>query len=337
MTTLSSISKYLKHDLPNYEKCKLRIGEKDFFIPSYSEYYMLFKYNYTVPQMKSICRHYKLPRTGSKKVLEKILYNYLFYSHQAIKIQKYARGYLQRKLNKLRGPAFMNRKLCVNDCDFFTLEPVKNISHTQFYSFKDSDGFTYGFDILSLWQLFEKSSTIENPYNRNEIPPETKNILSKLIKLNKRKSTKINVTLADSNLNLEKELELRIVSLFQFINNLGHYTDHSWFISLSKSRLIHFYRELVDIWNHRAQISNEVKHKIYPYGNPFRMVTNYSLSHDSSLYDLRKFCVVACENLVFYGNTQDDKTLGAYYILSALTLQSHEAAVALPWLYQSVV
>ena len=40
---------------------------------------------------------------------------------------------------------------------------------SQFFSFKDDDGFIYGFDILSLWQLYEKSNTIENPYNRQGV------------------------------------------------------------------------------------------------------------------------------------------------------------------------
>ena len=31
------------------------------------------------------------------------------------------------------------------------------------------------------------------------------------------------------------------------------------------------------------------------------------------------------------------KTLGAYYVLTALTIVSTNAAIALPWLYQSVI
>ena len=43
----------------------------------------------------------------------------------------------------------------------------------------------------------------------------------------------------------------------------------------------------------------------------------------------------------FFGKTgqitQQFKTLGSYYVLTALTLVSQEASTALPWLYQSVV
>jgi hypothetical protein len=131
-------------------------------------------------------------------------------------------------------------------------------------------------------------------------------------------------------------LELRIIDLFQAINYLGHYTDHSWFMSLNKIKLIRFCRELYDIWIHRAQISEETKLRIYPNGNPFSIVQMTHLSIHNSLYDLRKNTTYICENLVYYGITNDDKNLGAYYILSALTLQSLEAATALPSYSSSV-
>lgn len=333
----SVIEGYLQKKLPGFEKRSIRINDEDFFIPTENEHYLLFKYNYTVSQLKQICKKYKLPRTGSKTILMTYIYNYLNLSSKAIQIQKYVRGYLQRKQNKMRGPAFMNRTKCVNDCDFFTLDSVKSIPNNQFYSLEDKDGFIYGFDILSLWQLFEKSNVVENPYNRQSFPPETREILVSLIKMNKTKNTKINITMTDSIVDMEKQLELRTVELFQYINTLGHYTDHYWFLGLDKVRIIRFCRELYDIWVHRAQISDETKNRIYPNGNPFRSIHMNSLHVNNSLYELRKIATLVCENLVYYGINNDDRNLGAYYILSALTLQSSEAANALPWLYQSVM
>jgi hypothetical protein len=37
------------------------------------------------------------------------------------------------------------------------------------------------------------------------------------------------------------------------------------------------------------------------------------------------------------GNTRDSRGLGAYYVLSALTLVSQSARNAMPWLYESVM
>ena len=332
------LEKYLTATLPDYEKCKLRISDEDFFIPKIAEFYILFKYNFTVQQLKIMCKHYKLPRTGGKSILMRNIYNYLYHSHHATKIQKYVKGYMQRKMDKMRGPAYLKRDKCVNDCDFFSLTPLKEIAPRQFFSYEDSDGFIYGFDILSLWQLLEKgNSSVENPYNRQAFPESIKADLQKLIKLNKHGNTKINVSLQDNEVNLEKELEFRIVNLFQFINSLGHYTDHAWFLGLDKQNIIRFCREVYDIWNHRAQISEEVKLHIYPNGNPFRVLHYGTLTLNTSLYELRKIATHVCENLTYYGITDDDKNMGAYFILTALTLQSPEAAHALPWLYQSVM
>ena len=41
--------------------------------------------------------------------------------------------------------------------------------------------------------------------------------------------------------------------------------------------------------------------------------------------------------LVSNGNSNEDKSLGAFYVLSALTLVNNDAAESLPWLYQSVM
>lgn len=331
----SKASQYLYEELPNYEKCSLRVTESDFFIPRISEHYLLFKHNYTLPQLKKICKNYKLPRTGNKKTLLTVIYNYLKYSESAVKIQKHIRGYLQRKVNALRGPAFINRKLCVNDSDFFSLESIKSIPIKQFYSFKDEDGFIYGFDVLSLWQIFKQKGVAQNPYNRKQFPQDTYSKLKQLQEVSKNMNQKINVNMKNETLNREKEMELRIVNLFQFIDTLGNYTNHVWFLELDKVKLIRFCRELYDIWNHRAQISEDTKHRISPNGNPFRQMQHLNIQ--LNIYDIRRNCVKIMENMIYDGITQDDKSIGAYYVLAALTLESVDAAHALPWLYQSVM
>jgi len=56
----------------------------------------------------------------------------------------------------------------------------------------------------------------------------------------------------------------------------------------------------------------------------------------ASFQRVRDVCISTCERLVRSGLTQDDRYLGASYVLSALTLVSPRARTALPWLYQSV-
>ena len=73
-------------------------------------------------------------------------------SYYAQKIQSNMRGKFVRTLNALKGPACKNRK-CVNDTDFLMFEKVKNIPNNQFFSYKDNDGFVYGFNICSIYNL----------------------------------------------------------------------------------------------------------------------------------------------------------------------------------------
>ncbi len=62
-------------------------------------------------------------------------------------------------------------KVCVNDSDFVTMEPLKDITASHFISYKDSDNFTYGFDVVSLYNLYVKSyPDVKNPYTRTEFP-----------------------------------------------------------------------------------------------------------------------------------------------------------------------
>ena len=328
-----TFSNYLLKDLPKFECGTIRVLKDDFFVPRISEHYLLFKNNYTMPQLKQICKHYKLARSGNKKTLITIIYNFLYYSEAAIKIQKMVKGMLQRNLDKMRGPAVFNRKLCVNDCDFFSLNELISIPISQFYSFKDEDDFIYGFDILSLWQLFGQKKQAENPYNRKPFPEETLGVLRRLVASGKNMNQKINVKLRNETVSREKQLELRIVNVFHFIDTLGNYTNHKWFMELDNVKMYRFCRELHDIWNHRAQLSEETKQRISPNGNPFR---NIQMSAEMGIYEIRKNCVLVIENMLYDGITDDDKSLGAYYVLAALTLQSQDAAAALPWLYQSV-
>ena len=116
----------------------------------------------------------------------------------------------------------------------------------------------------------------------------------------------------------------------------GNYTDINWFRSLNKNLLIKFLKELLDIWEYRANLSIHIKRQICPpNGNPFHGINVHSLVQKNK-ETLQRNILYIMENLISKGINQDSKALGAFYILAALTLVSHNAAVALPWLYQSV-
>ena len=312
---------------------------------SMKNYNNLLTVKYKIDELKKLCLQYKITRGGNKEELTTRLYEYCKNSVQPIKIQKVFRGYLQRKLNKLRGPAFKNRKICTNDTDFYTMDEMGEISSTQFYSYKDEDDFIYGFNIISLYNLIIKEGNgVKNPYNRNEITNKVKQNVTSVILLSKILKQPIEIEIKNEIVDPKKRMELKILDLFQTINSYGNYANSEWFSDLTIQSHIKFARELVDIWNYRAQLSNEKKNEICPpHGTPFlgtpyftNIATHIHLNN-LSIETLIKYNVQIIENLVKSSIDIDNKMLGSFYVLSALTLVSQQARDAMPWLYESVV
>lgn len=329
----------LNEDLPKRNKKRCKISSDDFTMLNYNDYNELIINEYNLSQLKLINRNYKQKISGNKSQLLNRLYNYLKYSFYCLKIQKIWRGYLQRQYNKFHGPAFFKRDLCVNDTDFFTLESCHNIPFTQFFSFQDDCNFIYGFDILSIYNLYLKSEKqINNPYTKKELDRSILQNLKNIIKYSKILKISLEMKLeSDEYLENYKKFDMRILSLFQYMDTLGNYTNIEWFKSLDKPALMRFIRELYDIWMYRAQLDQNIKREICPpLGNPFHYLNLNNLS-SLSFITLQKSILYILEQFVKSGINRDSKVLGTMYVLSALTLVNENAAEALPWLYLSVI
>ena len=72
-----------------------------------------------------------------------------------------------------------------------------------------------------------------------------------------------------------------------------------------------------------------------PTGDPFRGSNLLNLSNNS-LIDIQNSVLQIMSRFVKSGHTTDNQSLGAFYVLAALTLVNSEAAESLPWLFQSV-
>jgi hypothetical protein len=317
-----------------------KVGDDAISIPKFGEYFFLTSKNYNVQQLKLIAKHYKLKITGNKSQLINRLYVFLKLSSNIVRIQKIFRGKLQRNYNKCHGPAFINRSLCTNTTDFLSIEDMASLPFSQFFSYKDVDGFVYGFDIISLYNLIIKSGKrVQNPYNRNEMPKEVMQNIRHLIRLSKILKIQIDIEIKDVNDDItnQKSIELKILDIFQNIDSLGNYSDPSWFLSLNRQQMLKFVRELHDIWDYRAQLSPETKRNICPpSGDPFRNITANHILNETNIDNIRKIVYPLLEKFVNSGVDKDSKALGAYYVLAALTLVNENAATSLPWLFQSV-
>ena len=327
-----------------------------FTIPSIKEFNNLYTINYKVNELKIIQKHYNIKCSGNKEHLKQYLYNYLFYSYKISIIQKNARLLLIKKYIKFHGPAFYNRSICSNDVDFCTLDTIVSIPYNQFISFKDENNHIYGFDIISLYTLFKngllamkKNNTnitndcyvdVENPFTKQKF---NANILKQLIGyINISRILKIIINLEYDELiavSDSKQVEMKILTLFQKIDSLGNYTNIKWFLELDKKQLIRFVRELMDIWNYRANLTYEVKREIVPQrSDPFYDRTiNPNMLGQYNFIQIRKYCATIIDILINSGLNTGSCSLGSYYVLCALTTVSKDAAETLPWLYEATI
>jgi len=331
-----------------FAKKTIKLNDDEIIIPNLKNYYEMTKYNYNVSQLKLFAKTYNLKISGNKKELTTRLFVFLYLSSFIIKIQKVFKGHIQRKYNKIQGPGLKKREICTNGSDFITMEELMNLKPQQFFSYQDEDGFIYGFDISSLYNLIFKNGLIKNgikiiggnnPYNRKSISDNVIKNIETFIRLSKILHMQINLEIEDDNVNIsnDKIVELQAITLFQTINSLGNYSDAIWFLSLTRNKIIKFIRELMDIWNYRLQLTIETKRSICPpNGDPFRHLNMHYIHTEPNMVNVKKAILDILEKLVNSGVDQYSKSLGAYYILGSLTLVNENAATTLPWLFQSV-
>ncbi len=340
------------------KKAFIKLVSEDFIVPDYKEYNHLLTINFSVSQLKLIAKYHKIKTTGNKEYLKRRLYNYLYFSYNIINIQKIVRYNLTKKYIKLHGPGFYNKTLCSNDIDFCTLDNLNNIPYNQFISFKDDNDHIYGYDILSLYNLFMKVTKNNKTRMPNELASVNSNLLNvqnpftniffsynvlkqllEYIRLSNLLKIHIDLNYDDlAHLSINKQTEMKILTLFQRIDSLGNYTNIKWFLELDKYGLIRFIRELVDIWNYRANLSQETKREIVPpRGNPFYDEhINVNNLPQYNFTQIRKYSITIIDLMINKGINENSCLLGSYYVLCALTMVSSDAAITLPWLYEAV-
>lgn len=321
---------------------------KNFEMLNYDDYNKIFDYDYSVVQLKNIARFHKIKISGTKQQLNNRIYNFLHQSYHIIKIQKAFRKKIVRLWKFYKGPALIKRNLCVNEYDSISLEKIKTMSVEQIITFSEND-YIYGFDIMSLNELFKtnninehsNSTTLKNPFTNNKLssllPPYIKRIiqLQKCLHLDTNLDYDIN-DFENQDIYSDESINHKIVDIFTKIDLLGNYSDINWFSHLSYHRLVRYLRELYDIWNYRAQLTDDIKKNIcHPSGNPFNTSINTIITHDNLNY-IRYQTLEIMNNFLTKGIDLDNKKTGAFYVLAALTLVNHNAAFSLPWLYESV-
>tara|TARA_B110000285_G_C15076248_1_gene590902 strand:+ start:339 stop:1436 length:1098 start_codon:yes stop_codon:yes gene_type:complete len=269
-------------------------------------------------ELREIARENKIKISGKKQdIIERIRDNFIR-SKCANKIQRIFRGFIARRFKQLSGPALYNRKICINDTDFVTMENILDVDWFDFFSYKDIDGTIYGFSLLSFLRYTSKHNrNVRNPYNR--LPIGFNNIKNAfdlfqnnkaLVGISKYNLTNVRITLPDpynnysishsyyrpllySNISTtsrvrrlyNKMVEYRHLTLNQRIQNifiefdiLGNYTQSVWFTSLTSHGYPKFFRLLKDIWMFRANLTRETKYKVCCLFDPFQNIISSGIN-----------------------------------------------------------
>ena len=120
--------------------------------------------------LKRTLRANGCPVHGNKPVLIQRVYSYYTQVKCAINIQRIFRGFIVRESEKMRGPAANDCSVCINDTEFYTMNPLKDIPRECLFSYRNQCGFVYGFNLFALMQMFKRDRRLVNPYNREDIP-----------------------------------------------------------------------------------------------------------------------------------------------------------------------
>lgn len=293
-----------------------------------------------VKDIKYTLSYYGQPTTGKKAVLLDRLSRYfneiIIYEPHMDKIKMIQRNYrmhLSRKLLRVRGPGYFDRKLCVNDYDFYTCQDKEEIEDKYFISYKDHKNFIYCFDVRSLQKLIQNSNSQIpiNPYSLSEFPV---NVLANIEHIiNHLTQNGQYEDFDEPEMTAEQLHRDKIVSVFHKLDELDNHTKTEWFTKLTTKSLNKFYHSLIDIWTYRAGLTDTIRDAIVPGGQLFKL-NQTQLSHIKSRKKVQSIIIDVIDKLISSAEVRSDRVLGSLYVLTALSEVSKECAQANQFLFQ---
>ena len=298
---------------------------------------------YYLSDIKKTIKHNKLQSLiqpkPKKNDYEVVLFNYFenlnkYTPHldKIVLIQNTFKDYLKNKNIKTQGIGLYNKDKCSNQEDFYTLDNINDIEDKYFFSY-EIEGHIYFFDIRSFNQLVKNDS--KNPYTREEIPQYAIDSF-----LNRKKQLKENkIIIKDfekSKLSKEQEFNayvLKILQKIDLLNVTAGGTHTRWFTDLNLLQLKMLYKILEDIWNYRAELTNNKKKAIVPNKSMFLVNVNdlYKMINKTKI---QLVLLEEIDKLISSAESNEDKITGAYFVLTALVEVSPQCMEALPWLIQ---
>ena len=271
-------------------------------------------------------------KTRLQSLFESLLRSYV-YVDKIVFLQKQVRQYFKDKKIRLHGPAIHNKELCNNPTDFYSFDDLKEIEDKFFFSYKDTDGFIYGFHIESFINLISNDTEPTNPYTRIIIDKKVKDRAVKIWQQLTKNKEASNYTNSNPNgRSLKSEVRNKCLTVLQKIDMFGYQTKLDWIMELPISRARQLFRALRNYWNYKAGLTDEVKTRIYPDGNPLQNINIRSIERNINRYIVINNILDFMDLLVSSGVGDDDKNQGSILILFALNDVNREVGRCNSWL-----
>ncbi len=319
-----------------------------------------------LPELKSFAKSLHLKVSGTKADLAARIRECLTMTTNVIKIQRNVRRFFVSKWFKLKGTP----KGCVNESDFYTLEPLDEIPYLLFFQHTDQKH-NYGFNLKSLFTMTVKNNNnkFENPYNRDNMKP-AENKIVEIVKLTNvlfpanelinhivelsngmttsslvqavlskerrpaRRQQQHQQQLLQQQQQEQRTIDQRITAIFMHIDQLGNYTQMQWLTTLTPQRIYYMIVKISQLWH---ALPRDLRSRICPRISPFSETIFGTRPIDlrSPLEQIMPLVVGMAETLVFSGIDPEHQNLGAMYFLTGLTIVSLEARIQMPWLYDN--
>jgi hypothetical protein len=279
----------------------------------------------TVNMLKTFAQANGLKTSGNKTVLMQRCAHYQLQQKSARLIQKRWRGFYTRLWIILKCGSKIKP---VNDTDFYTLEPIKNMPFYNYLHYTDPNTqLGYVFNVISLLKIFSKTPKFENPYTRASM----QNYVETLIRIC-RLTHILYLTTTTENNQFEEPPQTTIElvrTLFIEIDLLGHYTCVAWFLDLDNTDLCNFYNNFCKLWQ---TLTDAVHMTIFPDGSGAHLCEKWELGNTIE-HNQRIFAELGITLL----KTTGDRSLGVFYFLMALTTVSQNALEQYAFLYETYV
>ncbi len=323
---------------------KMAKVEDDAKIPQKREYEKM-----KINELKQTLRNFGLKLSGNKPELLERIKTHIKQSEQIVKIQRVGRGYLARTWVKLKRG---DKSSCVNDADFYTLEPINEIPFYYYVHYTEEKTKTsYVFNLMSLCTMISKSGKFENPYTRENMKTNYGSQLGRIVKLTiilfpenpiveELKNICISEKIVQSTRMINPQpnppinFDRRVTELFIAIDTLGNYTQKEWFLGLTNVQICNLVLRINTIW---TTTTSELKQCISPAGSPFSIQNTgvERMSLNRTLDENRIVALRIAEVLVYSGINNEHKITGTMIFLTGLTTVSYAARLQMPWLYDN--